>query len=96
MGNDTSRSSPPSSNNHSNNQQSENENDNAQHQHHTQQQYPVAHCTPLELLYFAVMAKGLGPALILQHSGLPWKGNSDLNFKAKDDWRVSEAENTAR
>jgi len=34
----------------------------------------------LELRYFGVMAKGLGPALLCEHSGLAWKGNADLPF----------------
>lgn len=38
---------------------------------------------PFELRYFPVMAKGLGPALIAEHSGLPWKGSKDLGFIAR-------------
>jgi len=35
---------------------------------------------PLTLTYFAVMAKGLAPALVLEVSGLPWEG------RHPDDW----------
>jgi glutathione S-transferase len=34
----------------------------------------------LELRYFNVMAKGLGPALVLEYSGLEWRGSKDLGF----------------
>ena len=40
----------------------------------------------LELRYFKVMAKGLGPALVLEHSGVAWKGNADLEFDAAEHW----------
>lgn len=36
-----------------------------------------------ELRYFPVMAKGLGPTLVAEHSGLAWKGNKDLGFIAR-------------
>jgi len=39
--------------------------------------------TPFELRYFPVMAKGLGPTLVAEHSGLPWIGNKDLGFVAR-------------
>jgi len=38
---------------------------------------------PFELRYFAVMAKGLGPALVAEHSDLPWLGSKDLGFLAR-------------
>ena len=38
---------------------------------------------PFELRYFPVMAKGLGPTLVAEHSGQPWKGNKDLGFIAR-------------
>ncbi len=34
----------------------------------------------VELRYFNVMAKGIGPALVLEYSGIEWKGNKDLGF----------------
>ena len=36
-----------------------------------------------ELRYFPVMAKGLGPTLLAEFSGLPWAGNKDLGFVAR-------------
>ena len=38
---------------------------------------------PFELRYFPVMAKGLGPTLVAEHSGQSWKGNKDLGFIAR-------------
>lgn len=35
---------------------------------------------PFTLQYFGVAAKGLGPALVAEFSGLPWKGNKDAPF----------------
>lgn len=35
---------------------------------------------PMKLTYFPVMAKGLGPALVCEFSGLPWVGPKDLGF----------------
>jgi len=37
---------------------------------------------PFTLQYFPVMAKGLGPTLVAEFSGLPWKGAKDVPF----DW----------
>ena len=39
-----------------------------------------------ELRYFPLMAKGLGPALVAEHSGLPWAGNATLGFTIEDHW----------
>ena len=39
----------------------------------------------LRLYYFPLMAKGLGPALVAELSGLPWLGPKDLGF-TRDDW----------
>ena len=50
------------------------------------QRAPVGEVTPLELRYFPLLAKGLGPALVLQFSGIRWRGNYDLKFTIKDDW----------
>jgi hypothetical protein len=36
-----------------------------------------------ELRYFPVMAKGLGPTLVAECSGIPWVGNKDLGFIAR-------------
>ena len=36
-----------------------------------------------ELRYFPVMAKGLGPTLVAECSGIPWAGNKDLGFIAR-------------
>lgn len=36
-----------------------------------------------ELRYFPVMAKGLGPVLVAEHSGQSWKGNKELGFIAR-------------
>lgn len=36
-----------------------------------------------ELRYFPVMAKGLGPTLVAEYSGLSWRGNKDLGFIAR-------------
>ena len=41
---------------------------------------------PLELRYFKGYAKGLGPALVAEYSGLEWKGNKDLGFHAATQW----------
>jgi hypothetical protein len=41
---------------------------------------------PLQLRYFPLLAKGLGPALVLEHSGLTWVGNRDLPFSVATDW----------
>ena len=43
---------------------------------------------PFELRYFPVMAKGLGPALVAEYSGLPWKGREALGFDAGKDWKT--------
>lgn len=40
---------------------------------------------PLELRYFTVLAKGLGPALVLEYSGLEWLGSKGLGF-TRDMW----------
>ncbi|CAK9031125.1 unnamed protein product [Durusdinium trenchii] len=40
---------------------------------------------PMKLYYFPLMAKGLGPALVAEFSGLPWVGPKDLGF-TRDDW----------
>ena len=40
----------------------------------------------MEFRYFTVMAKGLGPVLALQFSGLEWKGNKDTGFDASKHW----------
>lgn len=42
----------------------------------------------LQLYYFALLAKGLGPALVLEHSGLAWVGNRDLPFSIAADWKA--------
>ena len=39
----------------------------------------------MELRYFPLMAKGLGPTLVAEFSGVPWKGNKDLGY-SRDDW----------
>merc|ERR1719424_1065673 len=36
-------------------------------------------------IYFPVMAKGLGPAIILEASGLPWTGPKENGF-TMDSW----------
>lgn len=46
----------------------------------------AASSPPLELRYFPLLAKGLGPALVLEHSGLPWHGNRDLPFTIHEHW----------
>ena len=38
---------------------------------------------PFELRYFPVMAKGLGPTIVAEYSGLAWVGNKDLGFIAR-------------
>ena len=40
----------------------------------------------LELRYFPLLAKGLGPTLVLEHSGLAWAGNRDLPFSIAAVW----------
>ena len=47
---------------------------------------PAASC--FELRYFSLMAKGLGPALVAQHSGLPWSGNATLGFTIAEHWKA--------
>ena len=39
-----------------------------------------------ELRYFPLLAKGLGPALVAEHSGLPWAGSASLDFSIERDW----------
>ena len=39
-----------------------------------------------ELRYFSGYSKGLGPALVAEFSGVPWKGNKDLGYKAVEMW----------
>ncbi|GMH93044.1 hypothetical protein TrVE_jg7784 [Triparma verrucosa] len=39
-----------------------------------------------ELRYFQLMARGLGPALVAEHSGLSWAGNKTLVFDTTDHW----------
>lgn len=39
----------------------------------------------LRLYYFPLLAKGLGPAIVAEMSGLPWQGPKDLGF-TRDDW----------
>ena len=41
-----------------------------------------------ELRYFPLMAKGLGAALIAEHSGLKWSGNATLGFEVSKDWKA--------
>lgn len=48
--------------------------------------YAVPVIFPLELRYFKGYAKGLGPALVAEYSGLEWKGNKDLGFHASSQW----------
>mmetsp|Transcript_28571 Transcript_28571/g.58404 ORF Transcript_28571/g.58404 Transcript_28571/m.58404 type:complete len:556 (+) Transcript_28571:130-1797(+) len=43
------------------------------------------------LLYFPLMARGLGPALVAEYSGLPWAGPLSVGFDAKRDWPVLKA-----
>ena len=38
---------------------------------------------PFELVYFPVMAKGLGPTLVAEFSGMAWVGNKTLGFIAR-------------
>ena len=42
---------------------------------------------PFTLRYFPLMAKGLGPALVAEFSGLPWIGSKDAGYK-RDDWEA--------
>ena len=37
---------------------------------------------PFTLLYFPVMAKGLGPVLVAEFSGLSWHGPAAVQFNA--------------
>ena len=46
----------------------------------------AAEATRMELRYFPLLAKGLGPTLVLEHSGLPWAGNRDLPFSIAAEW----------
>ena len=39
-----------------------------------------------EIRYFPLLAKGLGPALVAEHSGLPWSGSETLGFSIERDW----------
>mmetsp|Transcript_16260 Transcript_16260/g.33451 ORF Transcript_16260/g.33451 Transcript_16260/m.33451 type:complete len:254 (+) Transcript_16260:45-806(+) len=41
----------------------------------------------LELRYFPLLARGLGPTLVLFHAGIPFHGNASLDFQAKRDWK---------
>ena len=43
---------------------------------------------PFTLRYFALNAKGLGPALVAEYSGLPWKGNQGAEFDSSKDWKA--------
>lgn len=40
---------------------------------------------PLELRYFGLLAKGLGPTLVAEFSGLPYRGNKDLGY-TREAW----------
>jgi len=44
-----------------------------------------------ELRYFDLFAKGLGPSLVAEHSGLPWAGNKSLGFSISKDWAELKA-----
>ena len=48
---------------------------------------------PMELTYFPLMARGLGPALVAECSGLPWTGPKDtgFTFAAWEDLKASGA-----
>jgi len=39
---------------------------------------------PLTLRYFPILARGLGPALVCEYSGLKWAGNADSGFTFAD------------
>ena len=39
-----------------------------------------------ELRYFPLLAKGAGPALVAEHSGLPWAGSGSLGFSIEREW----------
>ena len=39
---------------------------------------------PFTLRYFPLMAKGLGPALVAEFSGLPWIGSKDAGYTRDD------------
>lgn len=41
----------------------------------------------LELRYFPLLARGLGPTLVLHYSGIPFHGNATLDFQTKRDWK---------
>ena len=40
----------------------------------------------MKLTYFSVMAKGLGPAICCELSGLDWDGPKSSGFNADTDW----------
>eukprot|EP00038_Savillea_parva_P000313 m.95485 g.95485 ORF g.95485 m.95485 type:complete len:284 (-) comp10109_c0_seq1:111-962(-) len=42
------------------------------------------------LLYFPLLAKGLGPALVAEFSGMKWKGPKSIGFEAKS-WKEFKA-----
>lgn len=44
----------------------------------------------MKLTYFQVMAKGLGPALVCELSGLPWVGPRDTGF-TREEWPTLKA-----
>lgn len=47
--------------------------------------------TTLELYYFPLYAKGLGPALVLEYSGLPYKGPKALGLNMMQHWKEMKA-----
>ena len=47
----------------------------------------AAMAAPLELFYFPLYAKGLGPALVAEFSGLAWKGPAETGWESSQ-WRA--------
>lgn len=46
---------------------------------------------PMRLYYWGSMAKGLGPAIVAEVSGLPWQGPGELGFDADEEWPAMKA-----
>lgn len=46
---------------------------------------------PMKFYYFNVHAKGLGPALALEMSGLPWQGPKDMGWNTDEGWPALKA-----
>ena len=45
----------------------------------------------VKLYYFPLLARGCGPALVAEFSGVAWLGPKDLGFDSSKDWAPMKA-----